>query len=318
MLGVLITSKCNISCRHCCNDSHPKHKGSVEFEEIRKLIDGALLVRSIREIGISGGEPFLFLELLHRIAAYAGSSGLSASVTTNGFWGASPGILPHLARLKAEGVRAINISSSIFHQEFLRPERLIAAVRAANAADLQVTVNVVETSSFGRAEIEAILGDLADVVAFVVMPLLPAGRAAVDTHLTEYGDGDAVPTGTCRRHFLKLAVDRDGDAYPCCSPGGFTPALRLGSARQEGIPAMVAAARRNRLLAILDEVGPSFFLPFLRASNHPGLPERFSDQCHLCHVMLSDPELSAVVSTATDQLFDEFELLDHQHAIAVQ
>src|SRR5262249_38248279 len=126
VLGILLTSRCNINCRHCCNDSGTAHTGAVSFESIAHLIDSASEIASIPEIGISGGEPFLFPDLLHRVVAYAGARGYSSSITTNGFWGRSTAMPRHLELLRDEGLRSICISSSIFHREFLPAERLQA------------------------------------------------------------------------------------------------------------------------------------------------------------------------------------------------
>lgn len=57
VLGLLLSAKCNISCRHCCNDSHPLHQGAVPFGQVARLIESAQDIPSITEIGFSGGEP---------------------------------------------------------------------------------------------------------------------------------------------------------------------------------------------------------------------------------------------------------------------
>ena len=309
VIGILLTSKCNIACRHCCNESGPGHAGSVEFSSIARAIDEATHIPSVRQIGFSGGEPFLFLDLLHRAVEYAGSRGYSSSVTTNGFWGQSRAIDGHLRTLRDAGLTSLCISTSAFHQEFLSSARLSAAVALALDAGLAVTVNIVGSATFGRPSVERSLGELADRVEVVVMPLLPSGRAATQAGIEEFEGAVAAPMGNCRHHFSKLAIDRRGDAYPCCSPGGFTDPLRLGNVYRDGLSAVLESAGQSRLLAILEEVGPAYFLPFLRASGM-ALPETFSDQCHLCHFMLSDEAMNKVVSRATDQLFEELEGLN--------
>src|SRR5690348_622726 len=97
VLGVLLTSKCNFTCRHCCNESAPANTHTARFEDIARLIDESCGIPSIREVGISGGEPFLFVELLRRVVLHAAACGLQASVTTNGFWGRSRGAARLLA-----------------------------------------------------------------------------------------------------------------------------------------------------------------------------------------------------------------------------
>jgi MoaA/NifB/PqqE/SkfB family radical SAM enzyme len=55
VLGVLLTSKCNFTCRHCCNESEPANSETVRFEEVARLIDEAREIRSIREVDTYAG-----------------------------------------------------------------------------------------------------------------------------------------------------------------------------------------------------------------------------------------------------------------------
>jgi MoaA/NifB/PqqE/SkfB family radical SAM enzyme len=308
VLGILLTAKCNISCRHCCNDSHPRNIGAVAFDDAARLIESAREIPSIREIGISGGEPFLFYELLCQVVEFAASLGFSSSVTTNGFWVRSPLALPRLETLRASGLKAIHISTSAFHQEFIDLATVCDAARIARDADLAVTINIVSSAALTPERIRLELGELCNSVSIVVMPCLPAGRGASAVSEVEFARALDVPHGNCREHFKKLAIDISGDVYPCCSPGGFTPPLRMGNVYAQSLRSIYHSAADSRLLAILESVGPSFFLPFLRAASpSPPLPERFSDQCHLCHEILSSRECSEIAFAAANQLFFELD-----------
>jgi MoaA/NifB/PqqE/SkfB family radical SAM enzyme len=307
VLGLLITSKCNIVCRHCCNDSHPLNSGSVTFEEAARLIEMAREIPTIREIGISGGEPFLFITLLRGIVQAASCAGFTSSITTNGFWGRAPELAsPLLSELKQHGLRAINLSTSVFHQEYIDLSILAKAASMGLEAGLDVCINLVSTSSLTGEALKSALGDLSKQVEFVVMPCLAAGRGAAAVRDEEFERGFEAPAGNCREHFKKLAVDRSGQVYPCCSPGGFTPPLLMGNVRESSLGSIWKRSAENKLLAILEEVGPQFFLPFLRrAPLDPPLPQRFSDQCDLCNFILSKADYAATVAKVSEQLFDQ-------------
>lgn len=310
VLGILLTSRCNISCRHCCNDSHPGNSEAASFERIARLIDEAAEIQSIREIGISGGEPFLYARLLKEVVGYARRSGYTASVTTNGFWGGSAGAGRLLGELREAGLGAVHISTSPFHQEFLPLRRVLGAAKAALAAGLKVTINIVSTSADAVRDVRGALSEIEGEVRFVVMPCLPAGRAAAMVERREFPAGSAWPAGNCRAHFSKLAVDLSGDVYPCCSPGGFTEPLRMGNARNSSLGAILEGSRQNKLLAVLESVGPGFFLPFLRERDAASeIPERFSDQCHLCHFMLSSPKHAGRVAELAERLVSDLAAL---------
>jgi MoaA/NifB/PqqE/SkfB family radical SAM enzyme len=178
VLGILITSKCNIICRHCCNESHPKATTVMSFSDIDKLIEEAGKSQNFREIGISGGEPFLFLDLLYNICNSAAKRKLSCSVTTNAFWARSnDSAVKILGQLKSAGLSALNVSTSIFHQEFINLSKVTTAVRAALELNLAARVNYVANSA---SEVEFALreklGDLTDHIKIEVMPCLPVGR----------------------------------------------------------------------------------------------------------------------------------------------
>ena len=306
VLGLLITNKCNFACRHCCNESGPANANTVRIEDVARIIDGARDVPSIREVGLSGGEPFLYLPIVREIVRHAAALGLSASVTTNGFWGRSPAAPKLLADLRSDGLTALHISTSEFHEEFRKRDVVVTAVRLALDAGLRVTVNIVATPGCPPAAVREALGELAEQVDFVVMPLLPSGRAARDATPAEFATGSPLPVGNCREHFRKLAVDLEGDVYPCCSPGGFTPPLKVGNVRALPLSEILTVSDGNRLLAVLESVGPAYFLPFLRAEGlDTELPESFSDQCHLCHAMLSSTQCAERVAAEADNLVNE-------------
>jgi MoaA/NifB/PqqE/SkfB family radical SAM enzyme len=307
VLGLLITSKCNIVCRHCCNDSHPLHAGSVAFEDAARLIEMAREIPSIREVGISGGEPFLFIPLLRRIVQSAAEAGFTSSITTNGFWGRSPErALSLLSELRHCGLRAVNLSTSVFHQEHINLSVLVEAASVALRAGLDVCINLVSSSGLKEESLRTALGDLSKKIEIVVMPCLAAGRGATAVRAEEFERGFESPPGNCREHFRKLAVDGSGQVYPCCSPGGFTPPLLLGSVRQSSLRSIWESSADNKLLAILEEVGPQFFLPFLRkAALEPPPPEKFSDQCDLCNFMLSTKVYAETVAKVSEQLFEQ-------------
>jgi MoaA/NifB/PqqE/SkfB family radical SAM enzyme len=306
VLGILLTSKCNIACRHCCNHSHPTETRTLDLAALERLIDEATAIASITDIGFSGGEPLIKPDVLLPGIKYAASRGYQVSVTTNGFWGRSTGAPSMLQKLRDAGLSTLWISTSKFHREFVALETFAAAVRAGLAAGLEVNVNVVASGDCGRDSVRTVLGTDSDRVRMTVMPCLPVGRGADALLPGEWEQAEPEPLGNCRHHFSKLAVDLDGGVWPCCSPGGFTEPLRLGSRRGGPLGSIVAQGRRNPLMAVLEEVGPAFFLPFLRASKAADeLPERFVDQCHLCHSMLSSPRAAKVVAAACERLATE-------------
>jgi MoaA/NifB/PqqE/SkfB family radical SAM enzyme len=310
VLGLLITNKCTIRCRHCCNDSHPLAEATMAFEDLVDYLSTASEISSLQEIGISGGEAFLFIPLLRKILRLAANRNLSASITTNGFWASSleqAELL--LADLKVCGLKSLNISTSVFHQEFINVSRVITAATAALRIGLIVRINYVSTSSTTVETLKNAIGDLAGKVEIVSMPCLPSGRGAVDVDEYEFDQQLSAPIGNCFEDFKKMVIEPSGDVYPCCSPGGFTPPLRLGNVKNSSLGFILETAKNNRLLSILEKAGPGFFLPFLRRAI-PNFPEHFSDRCHLCNFIMSTDQYEEIIHQAIEQLFTEMSALD--------
>lgn len=252
----------------------------------------------------------MFPKLVSDILRHSSSYGLGASITTNGSWGRSVKAESFLEDFKELGLASVCISTSQFHQEFLPISTVVEAARMALRVGLHVTINVVSSAALSADLIKTSLGDLVGQVALVVMPCLPAGRADAMIRIDEYPDATPVPQGSCRRHFEKLAVDLDGNVWPCCSPGGFTKPLLMGNSNATPLDQIVMRSRLDPLLAVLDTVSPAFFLPFIReAECAEDLPARFSDQCHLCHAMLSSPRTTAVVRGVCERLLHDIRRL---------
>jgi mycofactocin biosynthetic radical S-adenosylmethionine protein MftC len=78
-----ITSRCNLSCRHCLSADVMEHSGAeLDFDECRRFIDD-LVRMNVFQINFGGGEPFLrpdFVDILD----YAHRAGIVTCVSTNG------------------------------------------------------------------------------------------------------------------------------------------------------------------------------------------------------------------------------------------
>jgi len=315
VLGFLVTDKCNFTCRHCCNESQPHNSAVLELADIQRCIDEAGQIGSFREVGISGGEPFLFPSYLADIIKHASDRGFSVQVTTNCFWARSEEKARSLlTSLQSSGLTCINISVSEFHLEHNTPSRLYNAARAAIDLGIIVRVNCVCTKSFGVADARPMFQECAERIEFLSVPCLPVGRAAEAISVDNFRFRDDIPHGSCVDQFSRLAVTPTGDVFPCCSPGGFTEPLKLGNVHERTIDEIVGGTQENLLFQVLRTVGPSFFVPFIEealgrlSSNQGG--QGFVDPCHLCHTIMSNPETRQVVVKTMERLATELTLLD--------
>ena len=84
-LWIYLTLACNLRCIHCFTSSSPEVNTSRDpkLEDLLFLIDEAKKY-NIKEIRLTGGEPFLKLRELFRILEYANNLNLSSKIITNG------------------------------------------------------------------------------------------------------------------------------------------------------------------------------------------------------------------------------------------
>jgi cyclic pyranopterin phosphate synthase len=107
-LRLAVTDRCNLRCFYCMPEEGvrylPKSK-LLTYEEMERLVR-VLTGLGIRKVRITGGEPFVrqnLMDFLERLAAVDGLEEIA--LTTNGVL-----TEPHLPRLKALGVRSVNLS----------------------------------------------------------------------------------------------------------------------------------------------------------------------------------------------------------------
>jgi 4Fe-4S single cluster domain len=125
-LGLTLTYRCNAACAHCYNVSGPKRSAdclgwSQTGDHLREWVQ-----LGVTDIGISGGEPFLYPDLVVDMVAELKSLGVPlVSPFTNGFWGndetAARDLLIRLRRAGFGDSSAdqVKISSGEFHIPFV-------------------------------------------------------------------------------------------------------------------------------------------------------------------------------------------------------
>ncbi|MCK4528317.1 4Fe-4S cluster-binding domain-containing protein [candidate division WOR-3 bacterium] len=114
----LLTYMCNLECDHCFIYSGPNAKGTFTLSQIRKALDEAIKIRTIKWIYFEGGEPFLFYPLMLEGIKIARNMGFKVGVVTNAYYAISEedaGLwLRPLCKL---GISNLSISDDLFHYE---------------------------------------------------------------------------------------------------------------------------------------------------------------------------------------------------------
>lgn len=78
-----ITNRCNLKCKHCCNDSSAEAGGGLSKQEIFDLVDDLKGINAT-SIYLTGGEPTVFPDFVE-VIGYIRSRNIDLVMATNGF-----------------------------------------------------------------------------------------------------------------------------------------------------------------------------------------------------------------------------------------
>lgn len=306
-LGLMITERCNIKCRHCVfGDGEIMHGGSdMPAEDMKSYIDQMAVIAGKEKmefsVNFSGGEPFLCLPQLLEISRYAKSKGaVNVSTVTNGFWGSDEEKADKIIlALKEAGLDLISLSMDDFHQEQVSLSSELTVLKLCREHHLPFGIKCVVTRKTRR--LPDVLKDLGDLmldspITVQEISCCPGGRAASaipkeDLFYTEGIPGEACAAGTM------LIIIPDGSAYPCCGTG-WSPSLYVGNAQNNNLERIYYDMKSNSVINILSNNGPAYFVPFLEKAGHTIPKEGYADCCDFCKVMLTHPAFSKILPVA--------------------
>lgn len=294
-LTLMLTARCNASCSHCGTNCGPQRTEALSRTDIFRLMDeaAALTEGEPLRFGLTGGEPFLDFALLRDVVAHGRSLGADVACVSNGYWATTDErARALLTELKDAGLASLSLSTSRFHQQFIKLKRVERAFRAARAVGLPCVLKHVRLRS--DADDAQSVRDWARAAGatavqdFSVLPHLREGETLPEA---EYTRRPGLPEGACP--FPLMTVDWNGQAYTCCNPGSFNPFLSLGNVRQAPLHDLRERFYLGGKQQLLREHGPIFFARALQAQ---GLGARLRDSytsvCDLCTHIATDPVLA--------------------------
>lgn len=296
--GFLITARCNAACTHCTTSCGPNESTALSQEKLISLMDEAAAIWRQRRFpgealtfSISGGEPFLDFAQLNAVVAHGRDLGAVMSCVTNGFWAANDArAREKLLALKHAGLDGVAVSTSRFHQQFVKRERVDRALRVAHDLGLHTTLKCAITS--GDQDIER-WARQRQVDRLEVFPVVPYLRDGAGLPERDYIRQRGLPEGPCP--YPTITVREDGRAYTCCMPGGFTPLLRLGNVHESPLEHVYRKFYLSGPQQVLRHRGPAHFARALIAQGHgERLRESYESVCDLCAHIAADPVMSAI------------------------
>lgn len=306
-LALVVTARCNAACTHCSTNCGPQRTESLPREKLLSLMDEAAeLSRQTRDewmhFSITGGEPFLDLPLLLEAIAHGHRLGAQMSCVSNAYWASSDAKARSLlARLKQAGLHLLCVSTSRFHQQFVKRTRVERALRIAREIGLKSQLKFVRTRSDPEDEshiTEWAKGAGATLVQ--VIPLAPTLRADAALPDDEYVRRRHLPQERCPAS--AISIYETGAAYPCCTPGAVHPFFSLGDAHTSRLSTIRDRFHFGGKHQILRQHGPSYFARAIEKQGHGALLRRaYGNVCDLCTHIAHDPTMARIAEDAARQ-----------------
>jgi organic radical activating enzyme len=295
--GLMLTYWCSSRCACCYVFSNPE----AATDETEMNPDFALECwRAIRrlagprgKIHLTGGEPFRDFDRLENILqrGYAENLGGLEKIETNAFWCIDEKIgREYLSRLKSAGITKLQISTDIYHQEFVPIDRVRLCARLAaeilGPSSLQIRwldflsnpvlvdqMNEKEKQKAFQATLlkrgERLLGRAAEQLA----PLFPLRNHR------DFAELNCARTMIASQH---VHIDGAGNVF-----SGTCIGIKIGNLFYPKRLCLDELWRQldyrlHPIMSVLAEKGPCGLLPLAAKKGYQPL-DGYADKCHLCY-----------------------------------
>ncbi len=193
-LRVSVTDRCDFRCHYCMSEDMtflPKSE-VLSLEELERLCS-AFVRKGVRKIRLTGGEPLVrrgIMGLIGNLSHHIDDHSLDElTLTTNGSQ-----LARYAEQLVEYGIKRINVSLDTLDAEKFakitrwgKLDKVMAGLRAAKAAGLQIKINAVAVRDFNDNEFDRILtwcGERGfDLTLIETMPLGDIGGERADQYL---------------------------------------------------------------------------------------------------------------------------------------
>jgi hypothetical protein len=154
-VGIIISYRCHSGCAHCLYNCGPRwEKAAMSPEVLHQALEVVTRFPQRPQVHLTGGEPFLYADLLLEGARMAAELGITAYVETNGSWCTDEGeAVARFTALRKAGLQFVLVSCSPFHAESIPPQRTLRTIRAA-------------LDAFGSQRVIVYLSQFLDVIQY--------------------------------------------------------------------------------------------------------------------------------------------------------
>lgn len=283
-IALLFTENCNARCKMCC-DSRGFVKGkTLSRADLDFVLNSIKSVSSISRIGITGGEPLLYPELVEHIINYDFERKMSFTIKSNGFWGKDYEKADAFVRKNKDRISYISLSYDAFHREFIPVSALINIIHIAAKYGIHTdVVGCFLKNDVTPGDILNEFGEAAYYTEFYYQPVIKTGSACCfdEAKLIKLLNSDKIDIRCTAVSEPTLLINAKMDLYPCCSQVIENTILSFGNLRDSSLADIISEIVHNRVMFTVFTEGFSPFIEFMRKHNI-SYPKELSSPCELC------------------------------------
>ena len=287
--ALLLTENCNAECSHCWFDS--KKEKTMTLIEAKNYIEKIREIPTISWLSITGGEPFLYPELVENLIKYSNDSGLKTEIVTNCFWAETrEKAFKLLNRLKYAGLNVLNISVDDFHQIWVPFEYVKNTYFTCKDLGIEMVImtTLMKNSHLNLKVISNLIGDNIPIAnetdagihwaKGIESPFTPVGRGSKISSKKQLYAKETID-GPCNEVLRDLGITTNGDVLPCCSALSMLDKLKLGNLKNQKLSEILKNAYQRPIFKTLYSNGPKYFVKSIS-------PKKYTNKCHLCYDIL--------------------------------
>lgn len=310
-IAFVLTNKCNAECSFCCFSCSPRNQDVMDLNIIKKANNELKNINNIKHIGFSGGEPFLYDDLLLQSIALFKNSKYKISCNTNGFRFNSYSYTEQvLTEAKKNGLTALNISVDEEHSRYIEWNCIKNALKAASKINLATTLRFGMYNRYADeffSKLISYLGACVFSTYIQIYPYFPIGRAS-DMNRDKFISGSKVEVLKCP-HYYALSVMPNGNIYPCCS-GILSEAFCCGNINNTTLRESIINSRNNPVFKSVFFRDFQKIVSIIREKDLFQLKNEYITACDLCNDIFSHAEEIKLLKQYLSEEKNEFKAID--------
>lgn len=297
-IGILITEDCNARCKMCCDSRGLVRGKTLSMNELDIILENIKQCEEIHTIGITGGEPLLYPDLIEHILNYDYGRKVEKTIKTNGFWGKNKEKAKEFIDKNKDNIHFISFSYDEFHKEFISLDNIKNIIDISN--DYNIKTEIVGCFLNEGMQPGDVLNELEDYIYktnYKYQPVINTGQA------NNFDEGKFVKLLNTDKHDIRcitpyaseLLINPQMEVYPCCSQVVENTILNIGNLNDESLSSIIESIKHNKIFHTIFTQGFQPFIEFMDKHNID-YNKRLSSPCELCSFIFKNDWFMKLIS----------------------